>query len=650
MRYEIFEDYFKIDEDVVNKDEIKELWKLYQELTLTHSEDERLILKLMTLFYEDMEVLNCGKIKELITILIPALKILSNLNYDLEYSKEEIEKIFTSHDLSSEDREICFMYIYEIIEEIQKTEEKINYYVNNIQKILTPDELNEIIKLDVLFEDKYDDDQSYEESRKIIVEGFNKKNYTSAQSNSWCMGKRVSYSIVDIEGIDGIAKLLLDIYQNEDFKYFLTEDFILGILSNLNDERIYESNTKDIKTYQYVDDDKLTDIVNELLYYLETVGEDTINKDSILKILEKTFKDKSENKKIDSILFNADFSLYSEFCNLLKEHKLNSTDIASLWEDYLDIEESRCDKILVDMLLLVYPYKKICDLDEYKRVIMLLDDIYSSFLFNLPSSYDEKKVDETLYYLNSIIDNYDINKKIKDILLKYVDEVVLEKQVEYYDEINIKEFYKNNLMDKRLTSNIINSTYNECIALYDHLTKISLLDKIPNYIIKNVILNSYLDYSIEKINFCERINLCIGLCYMKKGKTLEEINNIIFEFYNNSNIDKKYKDNFFVYGVLTYLKEMVPEKINKTKEMQNGVYYYSRDELNDNELGLNKEIENIAINVNDYWNDLCVKNHDRNFQFGIICKGTEYIDEYILYTDEESKDDILLKLMYENNN
>ena len=650
MRYEIFEDYFKIEEDVVNKDEIKELWKLYQELTLTHSEDERLILKLMTLFYEDMEVLNCGKIKELITILISVLKILYNSNYDLEYSKEEIEKIFTSHDLSSEDREICFMYIYEIIEEIQKTEEKINYYVNNIQKILTPDELNEIIKLDVLFEDKYDDDQSYEESRKIIVEGFNKKNYTSAQSNSWCMGKRVSYSIVDIEGIDGIAKLLLDIYQNEDFKYFLTEDFILGILSNLNDERIYESNTKDIKTYQYVDDDKLTDIVNELLYYLETVGEDTINKDSILKILEKTFKDKSENKKIDSILFNADFSLYSEFCNLLKEHKLNSTDIASLWEDYLDIEESRCDKILVDMLLLVYPYKKICDLDEYERVIMLLDDIYSSFLFNLPSSYDEKKVDETLYYLNSIIDNYDINKKIKDILLKYVDEVVLEKQVEYYDEINIKEFYKNNLMDKRLTSNIINSTYNECIALYDHLTKISLLDKIPNYIIKNVILNSYLDYSIEEINFCERINLCIGLCYMKKGKTLEEINNIIFDFYNNSNIDKKYKDNFFVYGVLTYLKEMVPEKINKTKEMQNGVYYYSRDELNDNELGLSKEIENIAINVNDYWNDLCVKNHDRNFQFGIICKGTEYIDGYILYTDEESKDDILLKLMYENNN
>ena len=623
MNYKDFIEFMQKKINKISQYELNQLWDIYREISFEYDENDNFILELIIACCNEVSDIKLLDIKKIINIFI----LIKDTN-DIKSIKDLALKNIDFYKLSDDYKNVLFKYIDNyIILKKKQSDPKIDYYVSNIKKIITPQKLDEILYLDKKLEIIYKNVLDY---KKIIVECYNDYNYDFDSRVSWCMGRINSFALNDFYSL---AILLKENYKDNSTREYFNEYYILGLINDLNyftEINFDNASVRAGSKYLVVEDNLLMGVVDSIYSYMQEQDERNLDVDFIFGILKEGFYRKKLDYYFNYQLYKNNFFdsfKFSMFYFSFISSNLSAEEINALWKDYKLIDEDIiCDKFLINMLLELYPYLKNSNDTVHDKIIFLLGEIYATYVYCFPTAYDKEMISETREAFYNIINYYKINDDIKETLLKYIDNVLIQQQEEYYSETNIENFYKKNLIKSDLATNSIKETLNECLYLYDYLRKLDFLNNESSYVIKNVILISYLEYAASDISFDERANLCIGLCLMENDKQLKDINDVIFNYYNNPDIEKKYKDNFFAYGVLSYIANTknINLNIRQSKMMKMGIKYYTKDEdLRRKNCKQNKLIEDIAINVNDYWNDLSVKKHNKEFQLGIIYNGVQ---------------------------
>ena len=332
-------------------------------------------------------------------------------------------------------------------------------------------------------------------------------------------------------------------------------------------------------------------------------------------------------------------SVYDEFLSLLKSGlTLSDTKVKYLWNIYQEVGHlDYLDLKIVEIIIQAYPFMKKNNVDFDVQMIIILKRINFLFIQILPILFDDNVINGTKeFFYQFIQENCDNNTK--KCCYQYVNKIINKKRNNYYDETNVEAFFYNELTNLYAIYGDeidLKDCVDECKEIYETLIKKPYMSSIPKYVIKNAILLSHVEYPKNVINFYSRLNLSVGLSFYKYINKLEDINNIIFDHYNNKSISDIYKTVYFIYGILCFVENIKIRVNNKSSEFNDGINYYNYNQENET-------LFDIAINIDDYWHDLDINKHSKNFQLGIIYRGLEYYQKDLLYEEEMLNNQLLI--------
>ena len=638
MSYEEFKLYMTQNLNDISEEDLIKLWAVYEGFYTHYGEQANSILDLLIFIYKEI-----GQIDETdITFLTSVMLYIKNEIYLGCVNKDYLEKLTKEHklfnELSEENKTICLKYIEENTK--NKISDKIHYtyileyYKNHIKKSLSEKQLTDILNLDITLRKIYAYSEiDFDDIRNSIIECYINNNFNYDQSYKWCVGRLATTYIKEFLELSYFFENLI---KDEDIlKESLDKYFILGCLNDLNYDLEDNINNGEVmcgRDYLRVKDDILLGIAESIEnYWFDDMQKDK-NGVFIFGIIKEGLDKKNLEENNQEILMNiqnSNFNKFNNFSDYLKQNSnLNFNDINYLWHISQKIGDfDNLDFNLIEIMLQIYSHMKDCNENKFIKAIFDLNEINNKVLTLSPTSFDDEILKETEKQLFELIKQYNMDYDTRKCCYKFINQNINKKRNSYYDEENIKEFFDNELPKiciEEYTEYEIEESIKECLKIYEFLINFPYLKNKPKYVIKNAILLSHVEYPIDSLNYNERLNLCIGFAFYKETNTLEDMNNIIYDYYNNKAISNKYKDIYFNYGILCYLDLVETNVNNKNNELKDGIKYYYRERNND-------ALVDIATNVDDYWHDLNVKKHDKRFQLGIIYKGLEYYQESLLY-------------------
>lgn len=657
MNCEEFKLYMTQNINDINEENLIKLWSVYESFYNYYGDRADFILDLLIFIYKEI-----GQIDETnIAFLTSIMLCIKNEVYlgcsNQKYLKKIMKNHYLYNKLTDEDKLVCLKFIEDstrnmIPEEIQY-DYICDYYKTYIRKELSIEQLIDILNLDITLRTIYDDTEiDFDDIRSAIIDCYIYNDFDYYKSYNWCLGRITTTHIKDFMYLSYFfEKVFKDTNIN---KEILDKYFILGCLNDLNYDLENDLNNETVMQgwkYLTVKDNVLLSIAESIENYWFDNMQKEKNYEFIFGIIKKGLNLRYFENDEENNLEDRKNVTFVKFYKLLKRSlDIKYNEINYLWGIYQTI--SGGDNLdLVGIMCEIYSQMENYNSDKFINIIIELNEANNIFKTYLPTYFDDDVLDMTKKDLFGFIKHSDMEYDEKQCCYKYLNKKINEKVDNYYNEENIANFFHNELSKIYIddyTNDKIENCERECLKLYNILINFSYLKNIPKYVIKNAILLSHVEYLMNTITFEERLNLCIGLSFYKKTITLEDINNIIYNYYNDKTISDEYKDTYFNYGILCYLEQVEINVNTENKELKDGINYYSYDANNKVILDANnKAIVDIAMNVDDYWHDFNVDKHNKNFQLGILYKGAKDYQDNLLNNGELIEEK---QLILKNNN
>lgn len=311
--------------------------------------------------------------------------------------------------------------------------------------------------------------------------------------------------------------------------------------------------------------------------------------------------------------------------------------------------EARCNKqIDYDLIdTLIFVYNLVSNKEEY-LIISLVDTLLHTidFLNNLCCFYFEKEMiditKETIYEKMQLgLDELGIENSLEKECKNYLEIKVENKIEKTYQENYVYEFFEEdfkNIDEEVLETLKFFKIVEEAYDVYEYLINLDFFKDIPKHYIKNVVSFCYHEQDFIYYDFDKKINFCLAVINFKNIKNIKDINEIIYNFFNNEKIDRKFKDKYFIFGIVYFAEDIEICELNKNDEFYKGKLYFQNNHFDDSYM------QSLLDSIYNYWNDLDIKNCNKDFQLGIIYEGIKNIQENLEYwVDDDYEKDLTLR-------
>ena len=626
MTYEEFKQYMNHELGEISDLELKELWIVYEQMQGAVGKVTVSILDLLVFIKQNIEVIYAEKVNK---ILYAFIYMVSEIFLNV-LDKIDIEQIVEDNPyynlFDQKTKNLCKKFVQKLLNEKITLEEKkeyiLNYYSDLINIELTEKQLQNIILLhfnlsflaDELNIKKYI-------IRQVIIECFNNNNFNYKQSYDWCFGV-ISVMAIPAQDFNQLCIYIDEILKNNWDDVF-NKYYILGCLNSLND--IFDNNFENEevekgKEYLMGESVNMLDIAELIVDYYHDPTYPNKSSYFVYGIIKEGLHYIEENNKNRKIFYNI----------VKNKTQLEDNDIDFLWGIYKVYSQK--DEIDYDIIdILIFLHKNIKNSDKYiyyllKEYMVKVNEFFKNYLL---VNFSDSLIDDLKDNLYNKIKIFTLEDNLKEYCYKYADEKFEIMNENYYDESNIEDFFYNELFrlfEKNLTNEEIESYFNECCYLYNELIKIPRFEYRPKYIIKNIIIESFINCP-PNITSVERLSYCLGRLDITKDLSLISINENIYNYYNKDNIDNKYKNVYYCYGnIYNILIDSIYIN-NLTNDVIKGINYYTENLLEN-------DLFEIASNLNNYWYDEMIVQHNKDFQLGILYQGLE---KYLDKNDETKK-------------
>lgn len=339
--------------------------------------------------------------------------------------------------------------------------------------------------------------------------------------------------------------------------------------------------------------------------------------------------------------FNTINRLWNFYNDLTNYEEIDyNEDELSLYEFINKKYSNKINYELLDILMHVY---SIVPKEKDYLIIGLVSALHNAvnYLNEMTYFYFEEEfvntTKETIYdNLNMGIQSLDVDDNLKKYCQDYLDKKIDIKKEKTYQEDFVYDFFEEDF--KTIDDQIIEyfdlgQLVNEAYKIYEYLINLDYLKDKPKYFIKNIISFCYHENELICYGFNEKINFCLALAHYKEIKNVKEINEFLYNFFDNQNIQDKFKDKYFIFGVLYFADDIEMCKVDKNSDFYTGNLYFQSNKSDDS------YIQTLLDSIYNYWNDLDIKKRNKDFQLGIIYEGIKNIQENLEYWVEDDYED-----------